>query len=306
MKGLRFVARVTRAPFLPAALMPVLVGACVAYAHSRSLRVDLLALTIAGALAIQVGLSTSNDYYDHLSGNDEDHPNPTPFSGGGRAIQEGLIEPRRVLTISMACYLVGAAIGLYLAWARGWPILAIGIVGIILAYQYNAPPLRFAYHGHGLGEAAVGIGFGPLIIAGAYYVQMQRFDGEMLLVSLPIALLMGAMQIINSLPDVVADRSANKQTLAVVLGLGSAVRIYSVLLLGAYITLAVAIVIGIVPLVGIMALMPLPMAIRTVLIARRSGGRVPEILPANAATIQLHFLTGLLLCLAYVLTGLLS
>jgi 1,4-dihydroxy-2-naphthoate polyprenyltransferase len=304
--GLRFAARVTRAPFLTATLVPVLLGACVAYAQSGFLRIGLFLLTLVGALAVQVGLNMSNDYHDHLTGNDAAHPQPTPFSGGSRVIQEGLLQPGQVLAISAACYLVGAAIGLYLARVRGWPILAIGVVGMILAYQHNAPPLRLAYHGHGLAEVAVGIGFGPLMVAGTYYVQVQRLDGEMLLASLPVALLIAAVLTINTLPDIVADRSVDKKTLAVVLGPDGAIAVYAAEVLGAYLVVAVAVVMGIIPLLGLLALLPLPIAIRSIQVARRSGGRMPDILPANAATIQLHLFTGLLLCLAYALAGLLS
>jgi 1,4-dihydroxy-2-naphthoate octaprenyltransferase len=125
----------------------------------------------------------------------------------------------------------------------------------------------------------------------------------MLLASLPVALLIAAVLTINTLPDVAADRSAGKRTLAVVLGPKGAIQVYSALLLGAYLTLAVTIVAGSTPLIGLAALLPVPVAMWSILAARRSGGRVPEILPANAATIQLHLVTGLLLCLAYVFVG---
>ena len=216
------------------------------------------------------------------------------------------MRPGQVLTISAACYLLSAAIGLYLTWLRGWPILAIGIAGMILAYQHNAPPLRLAYRGHGLAEAAVGIGFGPLMVAGTYYVQLQRLDGGMLAASLPVALLIAAVLAVNTLPDIAADRSAGKRTLAVVLGPAGAIGVYSALLLGSYAALAAAAALGLLPPLTLLALLPLPLAIRSVLTARRSEGRLPAVLAANAATIQLHLITGLLLCLGYALTGLRS
>lgn len=303
LSGISLAVRVTRAPFLTATLVPVLLGACVAYAHDGTLHVGLLALTLVGAAAVHVGLNTSNDYHDHLTGNDAAHPHPTPFSGGSRVIQEGILRPKQVLTISVVCYLVGAAIGLYLAWARGWPILAMGVVGMILAYQHNAPPLKLAYRGHGLAEAAVAIGFGPLMTAGAYYVQRQSLDTEALVASLPVALLIAAVQTINTLPDIEADRQAHKQTLAVVLGSLGTIRVYGAMLVGVYAILAAAIVAGSMPPLTLVALLPLPIAVRSLQTARRSGGQVPAVLPANAATIQLHLFTGLLLCLAYALIG---
>ena len=111
----------------------------------------------------------ANDYFDHLSGCDEANPDPTPFSGGSRMIQNGLITPKRILYAALITFAIGGGIGLYLNYLSGKNvILIIGLIGLFLAFFYTANPFKIVYRT--FGEIAVGIGFGPLIVMGSYFV----------------------------------------------------------------------------------------------------------------------------------------
>ena len=72
--------KATRAPFFQASIIPVLVGTVMAY-RDGFFDLGLFILTIFAILGIHVGTNVSNDYFDHLSGNDEINLNFTPFSG---------------------------------------------------------------------------------------------------------------------------------------------------------------------------------------------------------------------------------
>jgi 1,4-dihydroxy-2-naphthoate octaprenyltransferase len=291
--------RITRAPFLTAVAVPVLLGAAMAWSEGV-LRVGYLILTLLGAACIHIGLNMSNDYYDHLSGNDEINQELTPFSGGSRVIQEGILSARQVLVVSLLFYLVGISIGLYLALDRGWPILWLGLIGVSLAFFHNIAPFGLYYLVPGVGELAVGVGFGPIAVLGSYYVQVQRLSVAALWASLPVGLLIAAVLYINEFPDFQADRAVGKRTLVVALGRKRAVWGYAALLIVAYVLVVLGVVVGILPLATLIALLSVPLAARGLWGAARFHSDTRELIPFNAVTIQLHLMTGLLMCLGYV------
>lgn len=302
MTQIKTVVRILRAPFFTAVIVPALLGAAIAWQHG-AFHAGYLSLTLLGIVCINAGLNLSNDYFDHLSGNDEQNHELTPFSGGSRVIQDGTLAARRVLIASVVFYLAGMAIGLYLAWSRGWTLLWIGAIGVFIALFHNAPPFKLYYVAPGVGELAAGIGCGPLIVLGSYYVQAQRLPPEVLWASLPVGLLTAAVLYINEFPDYAADRAVGKRTLVVALGRARAVWGYVALLVAVYAAVAVGVATRMLPLLTLFAFLSVPIAYRGVRGAMRFHSDIPRLIPTNAATIQLNVMTGLLLCGAYVVAG---
>jgi 1,4-dihydroxy-2-naphthoate octaprenyltransferase len=296
--GIKTMLRVIRAPFFTATVVPVLLGTAIAW-QKGVFHLGYFLLTLIGALCIHAGLNMSNDYFDHLSGNDEINRELTPFSGGSRVIQEGILSAREVLRLALTFYFIGITIGLYLAMVRGWPVLALGVVGVFMAFFHNAPPINL-YH-LGLGELSVGIGFGPLIVLGSFYVQAQSVSYEAFWASIPVGLLIAAVLYINEFPDYAADKAVGKNTLIVVLGRERAVFGYVVLLIAAYVVIIVGVALGIFPYTLLLALLTMPLAYRAIRGAMRFHSDTPRLIPTNVATIQLHLLTGLLLSLSYII-----
>ena len=156
--------RTTRLPFLTATIIPVVLGILIAASHGSF---DLFAavLTIVGASFVQLGLNVANDVFDTVQGADDANVTPTQFSGGSRVIQYGLVSLRQMATLATVFYVLAGIIGLILLATHGSPaLLAIGVIGFIVSLGYTAPPLKFVYRG--LGEIAVAIGFGPLMLLG--------------------------------------------------------------------------------------------------------------------------------------------
>jgi 1,4-dihydroxy-2-naphthoate octaprenyltransferase len=297
---IKTAVQVIRAPFIAATVVPALVGSFVAWPEGL-LHVGYLALTLLGVACVNAALNLSNDYFDHLSGADERNQGLTPFSGGSRAIQDGVASPRQVLAGSVAFYLVSIAIGLVLVWLRGWTLLWFGIAGLFVALFHNGPPIKLYYLAPGLGEFATAVGCGPLIVLGSYYVQTQRLSWGALWASIPVGLLAAAVLYINEFPDYRADRAVGKKTLVVVLGRERAVWGYVALLAAAYLVLVLGVVIRALPYTVLLALLPLPMAVQAIRGVRRFHSDVESLIPTNARTIQLDLLAGLLVCVGYIL-----
>jgi len=297
---LKTMIKVTRAPFFASLVTSVLVGTTLAW-HKGSFHWGYFLLTLIGIVCINAGMNMSNDYFDHLSGNDEVNQELTPFSGGSRTIQEGILSAKQVLMWSLLFFLVGIVIGLYLAFARGWLVLWLGLTGVSIAFFSSAPPFRLNYLGHGLGELATGIGTGPLIVLGSHYVQSQRTTYEALWASILMGLLGAALIWINEFPDYEADRAVGKKTLVVLLGRQRAVWGYIGLLVAFYVVVVVGVALSLFPSTLLLAFLSLPLAYRGIRGVMRFHSNTPRLIPASAATIQLYLANGLLLCLSYAI-----
>ncbi|MBV8463057.1 MAG: prenyltransferase, partial [Acidimicrobiales bacterium] len=176
----------TRLPFLTATFIPVGLGGAVA-AYDGRFEGLWFALALVAAVAVHLGLNMANDLFDDASGADAANVTPTPFSGGSRVLQYGLVSRRVMLVGCAACYAVALGLGLLLAVERGWPLLAIGAVGIVLSLVYSGPPFRLVHRG--LGEPVTALGFGPVMAEGTYFATTGHWSGAAALASIPVAIL---------------------------------------------------------------------------------------------------------------------
>ncbi|MFH1593839.1 MAG: 1,4-dihydroxy-2-naphthoate octaprenyltransferase [Candidatus Omnitrophota bacterium] len=292
--------RAIRAPFFTASIIPVMLGSVAAWHHTGYFSWPKFWLTLSGIVFIHGGTNLSNDYFDHTSGCDKANSNPTPFSGGSRVIQEGAISSKSILYAALAFIIFGGAIGLYLNHvSSGNAILIIGIIGVFLGLFYTAEPVRIGYGG--LGELAVGVGFGPVIVIGSYYVQAQNLPLNIFLVSAPIGILVALIVLINEFPDYFGDKKVNKETLVVILGKKKAIIVYHFLLGLVYLLIVSLVYIKALPPLCLITFLTLPLALKAYRVSKEKFSKIDELLPANAATIGIHSLVGLLLCIGMLM-----
>ena len=300
MLRLKIWLKAIRVPFFTATIIPVALGAIVAWYDTGNFIWPIFWLAMVGALLIHAGTNLANDYFDYLSGCDVANPNPTPFSGGSRVIPEGLLSPKKVLAAALAAFLLGGSIGLYLNYLSGKNvILVLGLIGIFLGFFYSAKPLRIGYRS--FGELAVGVGFGPLMVLGSYYTQARILPFRVFLISIPVGILIALVLFINEFPDYIADKNAGKRTLVVILGKKRAVILYHILLTKAYLIIIYLVTVRYLPPICLITLLSLPLALRAFMVSRRNFDKIYELLPANASTIGLHSALGLLLCAGFIL-----
>ena len=292
--------RATRLPFLSATIVPVLLGIAIAATHGSF---DALAavLTVIGASFVQLGLNVANDVFDTVQGADDANVTPTRFSGGSRVIQYGLLSLRQMAAMAAVFYLVAAGIGLVLLWLRGSPaLLAIGGLGLVVSVAYTAPPLRLVYRG--LGEVAVAVGCGPLMVVGAYVVQTGgTLSWEPVVASIPIALLVALILYVNEIPDRRGDARAGKRTLPVQLSAESVIRGYDVAVVVAYGVLVAGVVAGVLPVTALLALLTIPLAQRVHAGLKPNYDNPYGLMAVMAENIRLHLLVGVLLLAAYAI-----
>lgn len=292
--------KAVRAPFFTATIVPVVLGAVIAWSQLHRFNWFYFLIALAGGLFIHAGLDLANDYFDHTSGVDEKNTTPTPFSGGSRMIQEKILSPGSVLKSSILFFLAGIIIGIYLNFVLpGNILLLIGVIGVFLAFFYTAPPFRIGYTEFGL--LACAAGFGPIMVLGSYYVQTGSLDWMPFFASIPVGILITLVLYINEFPDYEADKQAGKKTLVVILGKRNAILVYYLLLVSVYLCIIFGVLTGIFPRVSFITFITLPLSIRAVRVAKQNYDKIQELLPANAATIGLHLTIGLLLSISYIL-----
>ncbi len=291
--------RTTRLPFLTATLVPVLLGILIAASHGF-FDLGAAVLTIIGACFVQLGLNVANDVFDTMSGADDANVTPTQFSGGSRVIQYGLVSLRQMATLSTIFYVIAGLIGLVLLATHGsTALLVIGVVGFIVSLGYTAPPLKFVYRG--LGEFAVALGFGPLMLLGAYVVQTGgTLAWEPFVASIPVALLVALILYVNEIPDRRSDARAGKRTLPVRFSETTIITGYNVAVAIAMVVLVAGVLAGILPVPVLLMLVTIPLALRV------SRGLAPNydnpygLMAIMGTNVQLHLRAGLLLLAAYV------
>ena len=294
-----------RVPFLTASTIPVILGATIAWARYHVFAWDLFIWTLIAGVFIHLGANISNDYFDHTSestGTDDINVEYIrPFSGGSRMIQLGYLTPKEVLAEALIFLAMAVVIGLYLAWVRGIVILIIGVIGVGSAFFYTAPPFHFVKRG--IGEVFIGLNFGVLMVFGAFYVQMPLIELEPIIASLPIALLITAVLYINQFPDFHADRDSGKRTLVVRLGRRAAAKGYVLLMAAVYSIIIGSVILNLIAWEAIVGTAVLPIAAVGAFFALRYYDEPLKMIPANAATIQSHMLTGIFMTLGYLLLG---
>ncbi len=290
--------RTTRLPFLTATIVPVVLGIAIA-ARQGTFDVLTAVLTVVGASFVQLGLNVANDVFDTVQGADDANVTPTQFSGGSRVIQYGLVSLRRMAGLAALFYGLAGVVGLLLLALRGSPaLLAIGIVGFIVSIGYTAPPLKLVYRG--LGEIAVAVGFGPLMLVGAYVVQTRgTVSWEPVIASLPIALLVALILYVNEIPDRRGDARAGKRTLPVRLSKETVIAGYRIAAVAAYVILVAGVVVGLLPIPTLLALLTIPLAMQV------SRGLEPNydnpygLMAVMGVNVKLHLYAGLLVLAGY-------
>ena len=292
--------RTTRLPFLSATAVPVLLGIAVAASHGTfSWWVALLTL-IGGSFA-HLAINVTNDIFDTLSGADDANTTPTQFSGGSRVAIYDLVSIRGLSWLALALFGAAAAIGLVLVAATGHVGLVwIGIAGIAVGVAYTAPPLKLVYRG--FGEIAVAIGFGPIMLLGAYVAQTGQLAWEPLVLSLVPGILISLILFVNEIPDRRSDAETGKRTLPARLSPDVIRTGYVVAASVAFAVIVAGVAGGLLPWPTLIALAALPIVLRVHQGLKVHYDSPYALMAVMGANVNLNLVVGGLLLAAYVVT----
>lgn len=286
--------RAARPYSLTASVTPALLGTTAAARDGHFAPLVFLA-TLVGAVAIQAGTNMLNDYYDFVRGVDTGES-----IGPGGLIQHGLLSPGAVRAGGFALFGLGSVCGLWLVTVAGWPVLAAGVLSVLAGYAYTGGPLPLGYNG--LGDIAVFVFMGPVIVLGAYFVQARALGPAAWWLSLPMAALVTAVLVVNNLRDLDEDRRRGKRTLATMIGPRATRTEYTALAVLAYAAIVGGVAARGLPPLCLVAFLTAPAAVS---LCRRIARDTDPIALTRALrdTAQLHQRTGVLLAAAVLLSG---
>jgi 1,4-dihydroxy-2-naphthoate polyprenyltransferase len=267
------------------------VGGAVA-ALDGAFDVWLFLLTLVGAVCVHGATNLINDYFDYKSG--VDRPGAPTTLYRPHPLVQGLISPRAVLWVSAGLYAIAAIIGLALLALKGAGLLWFILVGAIASFFYTAGPIKYKYLA--LGELAVFLMWGPVIVGGTYFVQRGSLSPDAVLISVPFGLLVALVLLANNLRDIDYDRSAGIATLGTLLGQQKTRVLYQGLILLAYLATALLIALKILSPWGLLVFFSAPVAFRLIRTLQRE---IPN--DADARTAQLDTLFGVWLIIGLIL-----
>lgn len=287
--------------YASASFMPGILGGMIAWTYDVQFHPGYFLLVMLGLILNHLALNMTDDYYDfrHLVDVFNSHGNP--YSGGSGALSKGLIRPDQMRHVFASFYIIAIGIGIFLGILRGSFVLFFLAFGFFCAFFYTAPPIRFGYRG--LGEIAQLLCFGPGIGLGAYYVQTQKLSWEAFWGTLPFGIMLFSMITINEIPDYLEDRKAGKLNLVARFGREAGVRLFILSLLSAYGAILIGILLGKIPVVGLISMLTLPIAFKTIAILKVHFQDPAKMAPANLGMICTHNVTAILLIIAYTLVG---
>jgi len=302
LKRLEIWWRAFRFHYTSASFMPGILGAMIAWTTDSQFHPGLFLLVMLGLILNHMALNMTDDYYDfrHLvdAFAEEDK---NPYAGGSGTLSDGLIQPRRMRQVFSTFYIIAIGIGLYLGMVRGFFVVLLLAFGFFCAFFYTAPPIRFGYRG--LGEMAQLLCFGPGVGLGAYYVQAQRISWEAFWGTLPFGIMLFSMITINEIPDYFEDRKGGKLNLVARFGRETGVWLFIVSLLSAYGVILTGVLLRRIPPLGLISLLTLPIAYKTISVLRAHYQEPVKMAPANLGMICCHNFTAILLALSYFIEG---
>jgi len=276
---------------LGAAIVPVVTGCALAWAAGGF---DPLASALALICAILIQITTNyfNDAIDHAKGADT-----AERLGPVRATSAGLLSPRAMMTGGAVCLILATILAIPLVLHGGWPILALGIVSLVLAYAYTGGPLPLAYLG--LGEIFVVLFFGLFAVAGTFFLNTLEWSAAAALAGLQIGVHSSVLLAVNNLRDLETDRRADKKPLAARFGIVFARRETAALVLTPFVLGVAWLPLGylwafLLPLLTV----PLAWWLACACLAATPDRSVNQLLAQAAA---LHAAFGLLLTIAFLL-----
>jgi len=169
----------------------------------------LVVLVIFTGIILQIAVNLMNDHRDLLD--------------QSLSLQHQ-DEIKRNSRIGLGLMLLVVLIGCYMVSIRGWPLLLLGLLGLLGAWGYTGSVIN--YKARGLGVILVFLLMGILLIGGSYYVISGTYHWAVLWLSIPFSLLSSLLLLSNELRDFEQDSSDGVRTLCVRLGYNVGKKLY--------------------------------------------------------------------------------
>jgi len=261
---------IARASLFPPTIASAAIGGLLA-AGNPDARWGCFAIALVALILAQAGSNMINDYIDLESGIDSDEYRRVQYAP--HPILSGLISKAGLIFAIALVELLVLGIILFLTEARGWPVAAFALLGLFVAVGYGTPPIQLKQRG--LGEPAVALVWGPVMVGGTYFATTGGLEPWILVASLPYALLVTAALIGKHIDKIDLDSQREIRTLPVRMGVDRALFLNQQLMILFFVLVVCLVLVGKVGLWTLLVIAAAPQLWRALKIYSRHRPEIP-------------------------------
>lgn len=211
-----------------ASLIPVVLGALLAWKATGEINIALMIITTIAVLCVHASGNLVNTYYDYLLGVDSK-------VADDRTLVDHILTPDEVVRVGQLMYIVASIcflVVVVLSPAKMEHLALLFFGGLSGSFLYTGG-IGLKYYA--LGDIVILITFGPLAVLFSYVIQCGQFAFFPLVYAIPLALNTEAILHSNNTRDMESDEKAGAVTLTILVGKQASYAVYCLLLFTPYV-----------------------------------------------------------------------
>ena len=288
----------TRPHSYPASVAPVLFGATYALGYEIKFSILKFILFLLACLLIQAATNLFNEYYDYKYGLDK-----IDSEGISGSIVKGNLSPREVMVGALVLYALAFILGLILTFMTSLYVLLVGLVCMLAGYFYTGGKYPIAYSP--FGEVVSGFFMGTIIISLSFYFQTGYVNTDIIVVSLPLFIMIGAILLANNIRDLDNDKESGRRTYAILVGRNNAIKTMAISFIVVYLLNVLFIVTKYTSWWNLLVFVTIPLAIK-IIKGFSTNNHKTTMAPFMVLTAKLTIFVGFIMSLANILKYLLN
>ena len=283
----------TRPHSYPASIAPVLFGATYALGYESKFSILKFILFLLACLLIQAATNLFNEYYDYKHGLDK-----IDSEGISGSIVKGNLSSKEVMVGALVLYVLAFGLGLILTFMTSIYVLLVGLVCMLAGYFYTGGKYPIAYSP--FGEVASGFFMGTIIIALSFYFQTGYVNADIIIVSLPLFIMIGAILLANNIRDLDNDKESGRRTYAILVGRNNAIKTMAISFIVVYLLNVLFIVTKYTSWWNLLVFVTIPLAIKIIKGFSKNNHK-KTMAPYMVLTAKLTIFVGFIMSLANML-----
>ena len=283
----------TRPHSYPASIAPVLFGATYALGYESKFSILKFILFLLACLLIQAATNLFNEYYDYKHGLDK-----VDSEGISGSIVKGNLSPKEVMVGALVLYALAFGFGLILTFMTSVYVLLVGLVCMLAGYFYTGGKYPIAYSP--FGEVVSGFFMGTIIIALSFYFQTGYVNADIIVVSLPLFIMIGAILLANNIRDLDNDKESGRRTYAILVGRNNAIKTMAISFIVVYLLNVLFIVTKYASWWNLLVFVTIPLAIK-IIKGFSANNNKKTMAPFMVLTAKLTIFVGFIMSLANIL-----
>ena len=283
----------TRPHSYPASIAPVLFGATYALGYEIKFSILKFILFLLACLLIQAATNLFNEYYDYKHGLDK-----VDSEGISGSIVKGNLSPREVMVGALVLYALAFVLGLILTLMTSFYVLLVGLVCMLAGYFYTGGKYPIAYSP--FGEVVSGFFMGTIIIALSFYFQTGFVNADIIVVSLPLFIMIGAILLANNIRDLDNDKESGRRTYAILVGRNNAIKTMAISFIVVYLLNVLFIITKYASWWNLLVFVTIPLAIK-IIKGFSAKKDIKTMAPYMVLTAKLTIFVGFIMSLANIL-----